>query len=74
MYVIPKKGFTVRDPQTKRALPAEGKEVPNTFYWVRRLRDGDVTIGTPPVKSAAPVAAAKDVVPEDAEAAERAEA
>ena len=57
MHVIPKQGFTVRDPRTKRALPPEGKEVPSTFYWARRLRDGDVTIGKPPMKSATPAAA-----------------
>jgi len=51
MYVIPTKGFTVRDPVTKRALPPEGADVPDNIFWQRRLRDGDVTIGTPPATS-----------------------
>lgn len=47
MYIIPKEGFTIRDPRTKRILPSEGKEVPEDFFWVRRLRDGDVVRATP---------------------------
>lgn len=35
-------GTIVRDPDTKRALPDEGDDVPDTSYWLRRLRDGDV--------------------------------
>lgn len=46
MYVIPKKGFVVRDLHTKRALPESGKEVGESLYWHRRLRDGDVVLGT----------------------------
>ncbi len=32
----------VRDPHTKRYLPAEGAEVPESTFWIRRLRAGDV--------------------------------
>lgn len=32
----------VRDPDKRRALPVDGAEVPNTTYWQRRLKDGDV--------------------------------
>lgn len=32
----------IRDPHTKRALPAEGAEVPENNFWVRRLRAGEV--------------------------------
>lgn len=32
----------VRDPWTKQPLPADGAEVPETSYWLRRLKAGDV--------------------------------
>jgi hypothetical protein len=31
-----------------RPLPPEGKEVPDSRYWRRLLRVGDVVLGTPP--------------------------
>lgn len=34
----------VRDPATKRPLPAEGKEVRESSFWLRRLADGDVVL------------------------------
>ncbi|PRP68612.1 DUF2635 domain-containing protein [Chromobacterium amazonense] len=51
MYVKPKDGLVIRDPDLLDLLPAAGREVPETDYWFRRLRDGDVV-------SAAPEAAA----------------
>ena len=38
--------LVVRDPVTAKALPAEGKAVPMTTYWRRRLKDGDVVEAT----------------------------
>lgn len=38
----------IRDPQTLRQLPAEGAEVPDTTFWYRRLREGDVVLLEPP--------------------------
>lgn len=35
-------GAIVRDPHTKRPLPAEGREVPDNAFWRRRLRAGEV--------------------------------
>ena len=32
----------IRDPHTKVPLPAEGGEVPETSYWIRRLTAGEV--------------------------------
>lgn len=32
----------IRDPHTKRALPAEGGNVPDNTFWRRRLRDSEV--------------------------------
>lgn len=51
LYVIPADGLTVVDPaasEAERFLPAEGREVEATDYWHRRLRDGDVHLGTAP--------------------------
>lgn len=44
MRVMPKPGFVVRDPVTRAPLPPEGRDVPDTDYWQRRLRDGDVVM------------------------------
>lgn len=44
MFVKPKDGVSVRDPVKGSPLPAEGAEVPDTIFWRRRLRDGDVSI------------------------------
>ncbi len=38
--VIP--GAVIRDPDTRRPLPAEGGEVPESNFWVRRLLAGEV--------------------------------
>ena len=43
MFVKPAEGRTVRRPDTLVHLAAEGEDVPMTEFWVRRLRDGDVT-------------------------------
>lgn len=53
MYVKPSKGLKVRDPQLLDFLPEEGREVPETTYWHRRLRDGDVVASKAPKKSPA---------------------
>lgn len=42
MFVKPKDGRKVIDPATYRELPVEGKEVPRSAYWLRRIKDGDV--------------------------------
>ena len=48
MFVKPAPGRLVRDPHTKRPLPAEGCEVPETSYWLRRLRSDDILKTAPP--------------------------
>ncbi|WP_425404622.1 DUF2635 domain-containing protein [Hwanghaeella sp.] len=48
MFVKPKEGLAVRDPQKGDYLPAEGREVTPSQWWSRRLKDGDVTEGQPP--------------------------
>lgn len=54
MFVKPKSGLKVRDPETKGFLPEEGAEVPDSLYWTRRLRDKSVVVATPPAASPAP--------------------
>jgi hypothetical protein len=40
--------LVVRDPDLRDFLPPEGREVPDSMYWHRRLIDGDVVLATPP--------------------------
>ena len=45
MWVKPAPGRTVRDPTSMAKLPDEGREVKDgDLFWVRRIRDGDVTV------------------------------
>lgn len=37
-------GAVIRDPISRRALPEEGGDVPDTSFWIRRLRAGEVVI------------------------------
>lgn len=48
MYVIPKPGLVIRDPDLKTLVPPEGREVPDAMYWQRLIMDGDVTVGKAP--------------------------
>jgi hypothetical protein len=53
MTVYPAAGRVVPDPETGGDLPAEGRDVPRDAYWLRRLRDQDVTPDAPkPAKAA----------------------
>ena len=53
MLVIPNPKLKVRDPENHDHLPPEGREVADTPYWRRRLRDQDVTLGKPAAKKPA---------------------
>lgn len=44
MFVIPVKGRTVPDPLRGDILPAEGRNVPLSSYWLRRQKAGDVKV------------------------------
>lgn len=49
MFVKPKPGLQIRDPDLRDFLPAEGREVPETLYWTRLLHVyGDVVPVDPP--------------------------
>lgn len=47
MYVRTAPGIKIRDPDLLDFIPDEGREVPNSDFWHRRLRDGDVILGAP---------------------------
>ena len=48
LYVKPGEGRAVPDPEHGgELLPAEGRSVPNTAYWQRRLKDHDVIEAEP---------------------------
>lgn len=48
MYVKPATGLVIRDPDLLDLLPEEGREVPETDYWHRRVHDKDVVLSSPP--------------------------
>ena len=52
MKVYPAKGRLVRHPWTGEPVPATGLTVPCSPYWMRRLRDGDLTTARPAESSA----------------------
>ena len=47
MFVKPATGLVIRDPDLLDLLPADGRQVPDSGYWQRRLRDGDVVAAKP---------------------------
>lgn len=48
MFVYPKPGLLIRDPEKRDLIPETGREVGNgDLYWLRRVADGDVTIERP---------------------------
>lgn len=54
-YVVPKNGLRVKDPATMAALPPEGKQVPESVYWLRRIAAGDVELRAETPAATAPV-------------------
>jgi hypothetical protein len=52
LFLIPKEGVRVVEPISHTPLPAEGALVEESTYWLRRLRDGDVTAEVPAAKPA----------------------
>lgn len=67
MYVKAAPGMKIRDPDLKDLIPDDGRDVPDTDYWRRRLRDGDVVEAKPPAAASeadpAPEQAALPVAP-----------
>lgn len=46
LYLKPREGLTVRDPRTKKPIPAHGAALPNTSFFRRRRKDGDLVTTT----------------------------
>lgn len=44
MYVTPAPGLLIPDPDLQDTLPVDGRDVPDTAYWQRRIADQDVVI------------------------------
>ncbi|HHA1670059.1 TPA: DUF2635 domain-containing protein [Enterobacter roggenkampii] len=52
MLVKPAEGRSVHDPARGDLLPAEGRNVEENQYWLRRAADGDIKIVQPKPVSA----------------------
>lgn len=61
MFVKPAAGRAVRDPVKGTLLPEDGAEVPESMFWIKRLRDGDVVKVDTSVSAAKLTAAVKNV-------------
>lgn len=52
MFIVPNHGFSIPEPAMRGTpdyyLPADGREVQESEYWTRRLRDGDVSLAEAP--------------------------
>ncbi len=48
MYVKAAPGLVIRDPIFLDLLPPEGRDVPDSAYWQKRLDDDDVVPAKPP--------------------------
>ena len=44
IFLVPRMDLRVRDPITKECLPVEGMEVERSSFWIRRIKDGDVSV------------------------------
>ena len=51
MYVKPALGLSIRDPDLLDLLPEAGRLVPDSDYWLRRVRDRDVVLADPPAEA-----------------------
>lgn len=52
MKLKPLKGRSVPDPARGDLLPADGRNVEPSPYWLRRISDGDVEVVSEEVKAA----------------------
>jgi len=66
MYVKPAQGFSIRDPDLLDLLPASGRLVPDSDYWLRRVRDKDVELADPLAEESQAPAPAVDTAEHDA--------
>ncbi|MNV98634.1 hypothetical protein D3C71_1939130 [compost metagenome] len=59
MHVKPASGREIPDPEKGGYLPAEGREVEQSTYWLRRIADGDVVEVKPGIAESDELAPAK---------------
>lgn len=52
MFIKPAEGMVIPDPDRHDNLPAAGRDVPASDFWMRRLRDGDVMTAEMPAEPA----------------------
>jgi hypothetical protein len=69
LHVAPAPGLIIVDPATRRPLPRGGAMVPETDYWRRLLRDGDVVLMGSPDGGCAVEVSSSGPSPADAAAA-----
>lgn len=50
MFVKPRQGLRLLRPDTSTQLLDCGEHVPDTSFWLRRLKDGDVIMVSPDLK------------------------
>lgn len=66
MFVKPAKPhLVVRDPRSRVRLPVEGRRVPDTNFWRRRLACGDVVEIDPPANASPAKAPKSSAAPKD---------
>lgn len=53
---VPEAQRKVRIPHTHALLSNDGEEVPESAFWLRRLKHGDVVRATPPAAPASAIA------------------
>ena len=66
MKVYPVPGRLLRDPEKRDFVPEKGRNVTDSPFWRRRLRDGDASL-TPPVVATVEVASTTETAPAAAE-------
>jgi hypothetical protein len=62
IFAVPKEGVLVRHANGK-PLDTAGEAVERDSYWLRRERDGDVTLGEVPAETPADVVEAASAAP-----------
>ena len=46
-FIRPAKGLRIADPKSGEYLPEKGAVMPRSGFWLRRLKEGDVTEDVP---------------------------
>lgn len=73
MKIYPVPDVLLRDPEKGDFVPADGREVEDSVFWRRRLRDGDASLAQK-VFPAAAVAEDSEAVADDVNAQDSAQA